>query len=68
MSESETTYPRVLNGNGCIYGRGVKEDVDSVKLEVNGLSNKLDKILWALVAAAVSLSTASVLLWINLVK
>lgn len=44
----------------------VEDDLDTIDDGMNGLNEKLGKIMWAMVGMLISISTASVLLVLNL--
>jgi type IV secretory pathway component VirB8 len=71
MNDESETYPRVLNGHGCVYGQTLKSRFDELKDEtekkMEKIEDKLNKILWAMVGVLVSLTTASILAILNLV-
>jgi len=72
------TYPRTLNGHGCLYGQKLAEDFAQWKktlqkdLEkhyedrMDKIEAKLNRLMWAAFGAAVTLATSSVLLALNL--
>ena len=63
-------YPRSLNGDGCVYGQNLRVDFlefkTSTKRRMDKMEEKLDKILWALVAASIGLATTAVGLILNI--
>jgi len=71
------TYPRILNGSGCLFGqtlarrfdvwrKGLKEELkEDYKARMNKIEAKVDKILWTMVGVLVALATTSVTLWIT---
>jgi hypothetical protein len=63
-------YPRILNGDGCLYGRHVNAELqefrDSYRKRMCKLEDKLDKVLWALVISAVGFASSAVMLGLNL--
>jgi len=78
---NEQSYPRVLNGQGCLFGRHLREDLakcealfteqlakcqEGHKERIDDMEQKLDKILWALVLAAIGFGGSAVLLGVNL--
>lgn len=46
--------------------RLLETDMDEVETDVNGIKTRIDKLTWAIVGAALTLTTSSVLLAINL--
>ena len=63
MDEKE--YPRVLNGDGCIYGQICSEKVIEAEERINEIEEKIDKLLWALMGMMISLVTAIITMWVN---
>lgn len=59
-------YPRILDGEGCIYGRNIQQRIREMENRMERFENKLDKLLWALVGAAITFGTAAVMLGLNL--
>ena len=66
---AEDSYPRILNGDGCLYGQhlsmlieGVQEDYEERMCKVE---TKLDRLTWAAVGVMISLMTTSLTLWIT---
>ena len=57
---------RALNREGCEMGRATKKEVAAMADSMNEMRSKLDKILWALVAAAIGLAVSAVGLLLNL--
>jgi len=76
MNEAES-YPRVLNGEGCLFGRSLARRFDvwkeSLKTELkedyrarmDKIEGKLDRLPWAAVSVAIALMTTSLTLWIT---
>lgn len=60
MTEGNNGYPRILDQEGCIFGQ---HSYERVKI----MNEKLDSLQKTLVALVISLSTASILLAMNLV-
>jgi len=60
-------YPRILNGDGCLYGRHLHERVLEMEHRMDCFESKLNKILWALVSFTVALGSSALLLGLNLV-
>jgi len=56
----------VLNGSGCLYGQHLTERIEEMEGRVERFEKKLDRILWGLVAAAITLGTSAVMLGLNL--
>ena len=57
---------RSLNREGCEMGRSTKREVLTLAENVNKVQAKLDKILWALIVAALGLTVSAVGLLLNL--
>ena len=66
MAES---YPRKLNGTGCLYGQRLEGDFLEVKKaqqkRMDRLEQKLDRLTWAAVVLSISLLTASLTAWVT---
>jgi len=60
-------YPRVLNGDGCLYGQHLGERIVDLEKRMDCFESKLNKILWALVSFTVALGSSAMLLGLNLV-
>ena len=58
-------YPRILNGEGCLYGQECSRKIIKMEKKIHAIEGKLDKILWALVGVMISLATASITIWIS---
>lgn len=62
-------YPRILNGQGCIYGQHMFADLGQFKTRVDArlkvLEKKLDRLTWALVTMAIGLATTTITLWVQ---
>ena len=63
------TYPRKLNGTGCLFGQRLDGDfLEFKKAQVKRMDNvekKLDRLTWAAVLLSISLMTASLTMWIT---
>lgn len=66
MIDNLDSYPRILNGDGCLYGRHLMERVIEMEKRLDCFESKLNKILWALVAAAIGFGSSAVFLGMNL--
>mgnify|MGYP001078064856 CR=1 FL=1 len=66
---AEDSYPRILNGDGCLYGRHLQLQVNEVKEDyeerMHQVEKKLDRLTWAAVGVMISLMTTSLTLWIT---
>ena len=73
---TDETYPRILNGHGCVFGQNLaarfdtwkcnlKEELkEDYKKRMDTLDKKLDRLTWAAVGVMISLMTASLTIWI----
>ena len=57
---------RALNREGCEMGRATKREVLALSAQLDKLTSKLDKVLWALVATSLGFVGAAVGLLLNL--
>ena len=66
MAES---YPRKLNGTGCLYGQRLEGDFLEFKKaqqkRMDRLEQKLDRLTWAAVGVMISILTASLTMWLT---
>lgn len=62
-------YPRILNGEGCLFGQHLKGEVaairESQKERMDRVEKKLDRLTWTAAVLALSLLTASLTAWIT---
>ena len=67
---TDESYPRILNGSGCVFGRNLGAELDDLKKtykeRMDKLDGKIDRIQWLLVGTMASLTASAVLLAVNL--
>jgi len=78
---AESGYPVVLNGDGCKFGQRLmkqtasdleaereerNEKIEALQTSIELLGKKVDRLLWALVTAAVSFGSLALALALNL--
>lgn len=66
---TDGTYPRILNGDGCLYGRHLAQELGELKVgykeRMKCMEKKLDRLAWVGIGLIISLATASLTIWIN---
>ena len=58
---------RSLNREGCELGRSTEKEVSDLSRKVNDMESKIDAMIKALVGAALTLATATIMLALNLI-
>jgi len=65
----EEIYPRILNGDGCLFGQHLAVKLKEVEKDYEArmckVEKKLDRLTWAAVGVMISLMTTSLTLWIT---
>lgn len=57
---------RELDREGCEQGRSLSKDVETLKENYKRLEGRMDRLIWAMVLAAMGLGTSSLMLGLNL--
>jgi hypothetical protein len=64
--DEDNGYPRVLDAEGCVFGRHVMEEVKRIGDQYKELRKEMGKVKASLVGAAVAFGSAALMLALNL--
>lgn len=65
VGDNDLTW-RVLNREGCEYGRRLALELERMDERMDECARKLDRMTWALVTTAIGFATAAIMLALNL--
>ena len=59
-------YPRVLDREGCVFGKHLAGEYEEMKKRMDVIERKLDRLTTAMVGASITFTTAALMLALNL--